>query len=130
LDQRDEREMTPLHWAVRGGSKEVVQLLLVHGVDVDVEDDLGFTPLQRSFENEDEVVAQQLLDQDASFTIHQFRPNPFYQAARWGNKRMLNMLLERGPDINKFDLDGIAALHHAVLNGESASVQLLLELNA
>jgi ankyrin repeat protein len=43
---------------------------------------------------------------------------------------MLNMLLDRGPDINEFDSDGIAALHHAVLNGESASVQLLLDLGA
>lgn len=130
LDQKDEREMTPLHWAVRGGNDEVVQLLLVHGVDINAEDDLGFTPLQQSFENRDEVVAQRLLDQDAVFTIHRFGPNPFYQAAHWGNRRMLNILLERGPDINEFDSDGIAALHHAVLNGDLASVQLLLELGA
>jgi ankyrin repeat protein len=130
LDQKDELKMTPFHWAVEGGNEEVVELLLVHGADVNVEDYTGFTPLQRSFENGDEIVAQQLLDQDAVFTIHRFGPNPFYQAARWGNKRMLSMLLERGPDINEFDSDGIAALHQAVLNGESTSVQLLLDLGA
>lgn len=37
--------MTPLHWAIRGGNDEVVQLLFVHGVDVNVEDYDGFTPL-------------------------------------------------------------------------------------
>ncbi|EUC41371.1 hypothetical protein COCMIDRAFT_8904 [Bipolaris oryzae ATCC 44560] len=75
-------------------------------------------------------MAQRLLDQDTVVTIHPYRANPFYQATRWGNKRMLNMLLERGPDIYELDLRGTAPLHLAVRNGYAESVQLLLNLGA
>jgi ankyrin repeat protein len=37
---------TPLHFALTGGSLEVVRLLLEHGADVDIQDEEDQTPYQ------------------------------------------------------------------------------------
>ncbi len=43
----DEKDMTPLHWAVgRAGNVETVQALLEAGANVDVKGQFGYTPLQ------------------------------------------------------------------------------------
>src|ERR1043166_6286166 len=42
---RDEKDRTPLHWAVRGGQSEAVDLLVKQGADLDAKDERSFTPL-------------------------------------------------------------------------------------
>jgi hypothetical protein len=39
---------TPLHWAARGGHKEIVELLIAKGVNVNAKDDEGETPLDQA----------------------------------------------------------------------------------
>ena len=44
--------MTPLHSAVREGHKEVIELLIAKGADVNAKDDDGTTPLDMADDKE------------------------------------------------------------------------------
>ena len=52
----DENDLTPLHYAARHNSVEVVQLLISHGSDVNAKSDNGWTPLHGAAHNSVEVV--------------------------------------------------------------------------
>jgi ankyrin repeat protein len=45
INELDGHGHTPLHWAVFGGYKEIVQLLLAHGADPNARAATGVTPL-------------------------------------------------------------------------------------
>jgi ankyrin repeat protein len=45
VDTRDNRGETPLHWAIQGGHKQIVEWLLDHGADIHARDIEGHTPL-------------------------------------------------------------------------------------
>ena len=45
VDARDAEDKTPLQHAAFGGHKEVVELLIAKGADVNAKDDSGWTPL-------------------------------------------------------------------------------------
>ena len=47
VNSRDLLGQTPLHYAAMSGSDEVVLELLAHGADIDLQDDLGETALNR-----------------------------------------------------------------------------------
>ncbi|KAI2628537.1 ankyrin repeat-containing domain protein [Hypoxylon sp. NC1633] len=51
-------------------------------------------------------------------------------AARKGNDRMVEILLEQGPDCDEKDSDGRTPLMHAVIKGHEAVTRLLLEHGA
>ncbi len=58
VNQKDGRGLTPLHWAVNGGHKDVVELLLERGADVNTGRDINATPLQTAKRlGESEIVA-------------------------------------------------------------------------
>ena len=45
VNAKDEDENTPLHRAAYYGHKEIVVLLIAKGADVNVKNDVGYTPL-------------------------------------------------------------------------------------
>ena len=45
VNAKDEDETTPLHRAAYYGHKEIVVLLIAKGADVNVKNDVGYTPL-------------------------------------------------------------------------------------
>ena len=51
---------------------------------------------------------------------------PVHQAAQWGQDAVVTSLIEHGADINRQDADGKTALHHAIENGHSGIINLLL----
>ena len=63
--QVSRRESTPLHEAAREGHKDVVQMLLDEGADLNVEDKGGYTPFYMAFEHDHKDVEQLLLEKGA-----------------------------------------------------------------
>ena len=51
---------TPLHYAVVSGQKDVAELLLAHGAEVNAEDNDGFTPLHVATANGHKEMAELL----------------------------------------------------------------------
>ncbi len=50
--------------------------------------------------------------------------SPIHYASRCANKRVLDVLLDFGCDINKTDSDGNSVLHHAVLSSNDLQLKV------
>ena len=60
----------------------------------------------------------------------EFQLTPMHRAAWNGNKNVMQLLLDRGAELNAVDQDGWTPLHGATLHGHKDVVQLLLERGA
>ena len=132
-------KLTPLHWAIGGGHKEIVQLLLDAGADLNegLISAPSYTPLYLAAVQKD--IVQLLLDRGA---------DPDGASSDFGNrtpllraveeaidsesprqkecKDVVKLLLNRGADPNRTDYQSNTPLHKAVWNGSKDVVQLLL----
>ncbi|CAB0033404.1 unnamed protein product [Trichogramma brassicae] len=126
LDPRNQFGCTPLHVALNHGRKSIVESLLRRGVDPNLADAQGLTPLhiicQRDVGDElaeiflrvtDEVERRVQLD-----ARNQFGNAPLHSALFRGKMNMVESLLKRGADLNLANPKGSTALH-IVSNRES-----------
>lgn len=153
INTRDgELKKTPLMWAAGRGHKEIVKLLLERGVDTEEMDQDGNTALIDAVSNDNIGVARLLLDRGADPDFRDSRLSSFqrsyqddyslpgaalHQACRHNppNEAMIQMLLDKGANINVRDIREITALHAAVESRASsrdrrAVVELLLKSGA
>jgi len=90
----------PIHWAVDGGNKRLVEWIIKDGADPNMRDlNSGWTPLIRC-------------------------------ACVSGHRDVGLELLEAGADINAQDKDGKTTLMIAIINGHQALLEVLLKKNA
>lgn len=118
----DERDRTPLHFAVRGAQTELVRRLLPLGADPNATIKGGVTALMMAASSEGES--------DLT-TFHQF-PRPEFaeeeqEAAYLG---IVQALLEAGADVNATAEQGDTALTRACSDGWTETVRLLLDAGA
>jgi len=112
-----------LHCAVNEGHKEVVELLLTKGVDVDVRDNTGQTSLDIALSRDRKEIAELLQAKGASISS-------IYTAAQAGHLEGAKRLLEAGADVNKKDKDGLTPLLYAIKGGHKDLVMLLIAKGA
>lgn len=123
----DEKGHTPVHMAVNNNNIALVRLLSSHEADLDRENSSGFTPLMSAMAADNLEMMRLLIDLGAdihyatSSKICSFMPLHF--AANICDLKAVNLLLERGVDVNrKVELTGEIALHsaaRAVFKGDS-----------
>jgi Ankyrin repeats (many copies) len=101
VESRGYAETTPLHSAAYYGDLEMVQVLLEYGVDVNVQNSNGDTPLDY-----------------ASADGHR------------NDARVARLLIAHGADPNTRNLDGVTPLHQASGFGRIEIVRLLIEHGA
>jgi ankyrin repeat protein len=99
FDISDEKSL-PLHWAARWGSLKVAGLLLEKGINVDIQNDSGETPLHRAVR---------------------------YGSK---NEKIVKFLAQKGADVNKRDQEGFTPLHCAAYYGDVEIAKSLLEKQA
>jgi ankyrin repeat protein len=101
---------TPLYWAVRGDSKEVIKLLLDKGANVNIVTSEGrLISLVRS-----EAALQLLLDKGATLNVPDDKRPPLHVAAYRGNLEVAKALLAHGAQPNLHNSWGATPLHEAV----------------
>ena len=115
----------------RHGHIAVVRLLLQHGVDANLTNVDGQTPLAYAIQGGHIDVVQLLLDHGAKFNEQDdFGRTDLYLAIEEGRVEILRLLLQYGAAVHIQDSDGWTPLACASAYGHVAVAQLLLEYGA
>ena len=118
---------TPLHAAVENGQANSAKQLLQLGVNPDILNSGGVSPLMRAVECEQTEIAELLLRHEANVALkHPETGLPIlHKAAARNNIKMLKLLMAHGADINQLTPKGSSALHIAVIHGAKDAIDLL-----
>jgi len=135
VNEKDRVNYTPLHWAAMMGNKEIAELLVSNGADInDTSNNQHLTPLQCglmfSYGNDykaidfllDENAKVELTGKEGAFNLH--------IASGSGYEPLAKILLKAGIDVNSSDKYGLTALHKAAWAGHEHITDLLLDLGA
>jgi len=132
-----------LYAAIRGGHRDIVELLIQHGADVNAKNKTWrrvYTPLQRAAITGRTEAVKLLLEAGANISVKDDRGqtllhlildmrNSDYNQYRL-SKDTLELLLIKGADVNLKDKDGRTPLHLAADSADVEIVELLLDKGA
>ena len=96
---KDIYDTTPLHWAAQKGHKEVAELLLANGADVNARNKYGDTPLHFAASAGSKDVVELLLAHGAEVNVVDRPPiseTPLQSAASRGHQDIVELLRHRG----------------------------------
>ena len=116
---------TPLHWAAYDGHKEIVELLVAEGADVNAKDVDGLTPLYFAvFRDRNEIV--ELLIAHGADVDTEKEASFLSNAALGGYTEIVERLIAKGADVNAKDGVGETPLLLAAWYGHKETVELLI----
>jgi len=125
---RDQDQRTPLDFAVVGGQKGVVELLLYKKAMVDSRDKNRQTPLHKAAHWSRNEIVELLLKHNADMQAQDFHgKTPLHLA---GNNKVVMVLIKAGADLNALDYGGNTPLHDAARAGREDVVQALVQSGA
>lgn len=131
LEVKDERDWTPLMFAVSNRNEKFALLFIQSGAHVGSRDMNGFTPLHAASLNGMSNVVEALISKDADVNSKsKFGWTPLIQACTHGHLQVCATLIASGANVNLSSSDGTTALHKAASKGYSEIVQLLLSRGA
>jgi ankyrin repeat protein len=129
VDERDENNWTPLHFASQKGTVEVAKLLIEYGADANSLDRTGWRPLHLASYSGHACVVRLLLDhgadvnaenQDHLTALH-------YTIINTHSFEIAKTLLERGANVHVQDDLGQTPFQIASRKGQKEIMQLLSE---
>jgi len=109
---------TPLHCAARYGHKEVAELLIAKGADVNAKDTRGRTPIDLAINQGRKEIAKLLVSRGADVSLH--------TAAYIGDLQRVEKLIDGGANVDANDQTGQTALCSAAKAGQIAVAKLLI----
>jgi cytohesin len=115
---------SPLHDVAR---KEVAELLIANGANVNAKDDRESTPLHKLANNGDKEIVELLIQKDADVNAKTKDENvltPLHNAlmGNGGNKEIVELLIAGGTDVNAKDGTGLTPLDYAKRHPEIANL--------
>lgn len=128
--------VSPLHWAARGGSVEVESLLISRGESVSATDSRGETPLFWAVGNGKVKAAELLIKNGADVNAtNDFGGTPLLTSAReTESPEQMKLLIAAGANVSATDSDGENALHKLAWFGypkrNVETARMLLEAGA
>ncbi|KAM1011956.1 hypothetical protein EV1_046739 [Malus domestica] len=118
-----------IHLAALKGHEDITLFLIQEGVDINIKDNFGNTPLLEAIKNRNDRVSSLLIQQGASLNIDNAGSFICTSIAR-GDADLLKRLLAYGIDPNSKDYDHRTPLHVAASEGLFIMAKLLLEAGA
>jgi ankyrin repeat protein len=113
------------------GDREIVQLLIEKGADVNKTWKDGVTPLWVASQNGHEEVVKLLIANGADVKkSNENGVTPLWVASQNGHKGTVKLLIEKGADVHKANENGVTPLWIASQNGHEGTVELLIEKGA
>jgi len=122
--------LTPLYYAVRVKNKEIIDLLIKNGADVNARNNIKETPLYYAiFYGNDTEIMELLIENGADVNVKSLGGyTPLHHIT---TRDAALLLMENGAEINNVrDKDGRTPLHLAALNGNKEVVLILIENGA
>lgn len=129
INEVDRVDATPLHQAVNNGWTGATLLLLEHGARVDIENQYGETAFYRAVYRRNMTLIKRFLECGADVNGSSF-VMPLYDAARYGDVEMVQLLLAYGAHVNARCRGVRSALWIAMENRHKNVVDILLEHGA
>lgn len=127
----NQKELSPLHLAVREGHWAVAERLLQHHAPLEQTDNQGRTPLMMAAAEGHVALIELLLDKGSNLSCED---SEGLTALGWacvrGRGQAAQCLLDRGAEVNRPDKTGRIPLDLAAIQGNPTLVQLLLERGA
>ena len=129
VDERDENQYTPLHWAVAKGPIELVEALIKAGADLEAKDYQEKTPLHvAALSGTKEVVGILIKAGAKKEARDNQKQTPLHMASEEGHIEVVEVLLAAGADKEARDKWEYTPLHWAVCNDHIELVKFLLEV--
>ena len=117
-----------IHAAAQAGDLARVKAFLEKGIDINVGDDEGLTPLHYAAQGGHKEVAELLIAKGADINSKDKGGyTPLYYAIWNKDKDMLKLLVSKGADVNWTSQKDYPPLHYAVWNEDLDMVKLLVE---
>jgi ankyrin repeat protein len=114
-----------------GGHREIIELLIAEGVDVNVKDKTGAGPLLPAVLGGRKDIVEILIDEGADVnTKNNKNVRPLHLAARDAQNEIAEMLINKGADINSKNIHGLTPLYYACARGHNEIVELLINKDA
>ena len=118
--------------SAKKGDIKAVKLFLAEGININAQNERGFTALMHAAEYQRTEVVTLLLENGADVNSKNNRNNrtALMEASSSGNVVIIKQLVERGAEINAKTNTNSTALHFASMWGHVEAVRLLIELGA
>jgi len=116
-----------IHFATAEGNIKAVIRHLANGVDVNVKNDFGFTPLLKAAQFGRREVAELLIAKGADVSVKdKFGRTPLHCAADEGQTEVAELLIAAGADVNGRDNGDRTPLDFAVMKKQNEIAELLI----
>ena len=126
-------ERKPLHLAAYEGHKQIAELLISKGADVNAKDKSGWTPLALAtiYSVGHKEIVELLIAEGADVNVKGDRDaTPLHGAASRGHKQIAELLIAKGADVNAKAFGDATPLFYAISGGQKEIAELLIAKGA
>jgi ankyrin repeat protein len=122
---------TPLHLAALNGHKEIAELLIANGAEVNARDGSGETPLHGAARYGHKEIIELLIAKGAGVKRKdEVGSTPLHLAAEDGHKEIADLLIAKGAYLEAKNMYGDTPLHRAAEDGHKEIADLLIAKGA
>lgn len=131
VNQYSSKRKSPLYYAAKIGSLDVVKLLIEKKASVNIPDEEERTPFYWASQNGFYGIVEYLINSGANVNqCNRKGKSPLYCASKRGRLNIVKLLLKNGADINQSTLNNKSSLYRAVKRGHFKICEVLIKNGA